>query len=37
MLTFKCLVERYIKEYKNWKSVIHVEVSSGNSATYNKM
>ena len=37
MLTIKCLVEQYIKEYKNWKSVIYVEISSGNFATYNKM
>ena len=29
MLTIKCLVEQYIKEYKNWKSVIYVEVSVG--------
>ena len=25
MLTIKCLVEQYIQEYKNWKSVIYVE------------
>ena len=37
MLTIKCLVEQYIQEYKNWKSVIYVKLSSGNFATYNNM
>ena len=37
MLTMKCLVEQYIKEYKNWKGVTYVELSSGNFATYNNM